>query len=159
MATDMELTQAKRAYRKFCEMLDDQNWKYNKDDEKLSITTGASGEDLPIDIRVNVDQGKQLVTLLSQLPYSVPEESRVLMAVAVTAANYSMVDGSFDYNLANGKIIFRMTTSIRGSLVGKDVYEYMLYVSCKTVDMYNDKFLMVMKNQMPLEDFINFAKE
>lgn len=159
MATDKELKQAKRAHSKFCEMLDEQNWKYSRDDEKLTVTTGATGDDLPIDIRVNVDTDKQLVTILSQLPFSVPEENRVLMAVVVNVANFTLVDGSFDYNLSNGNIIFRMTTSIRDSLVGKDVFEYMLFVTCNTVDTYNDKLLMVMKNQMSLEQFMKFAKE
>lgn len=159
MADLKEMKQAQNAFNTLCNMLDDQEWKYQRDDENLRIECGANGEDLPIDIRINVDADKQLVTLLSQLPFKVPEEERVLGAVAVTAANYNMVDGSFDYNLASGAIIFRLTTSFRESLVGKDAFQYMLYVSCATVDNYNDKLLMVVKHAMSLEDFIKFTKE
>jgi hypothetical protein len=159
MADLKETKQAQNAFNTLCGMLDDHGWKYHRDDEKLCIECGANGEDLPIDIRINVDADKQLVTLLSQLPFKVPEDDRVLGAVAISAANYNMVDGNFDYNLASGSIIFRLTTSFRESLVSKDVFEYMLFVSCATIDNYNDKFLMLIKKAMSLEDFIKFTKE
>ncbi len=159
MADLKETKQAQNAFNTLCDMLDDHQWKYHRDDEKLRIECGANGEDLPIDIRITVDADKQLVTLLSQLPFKVPEEDRVMGAVAVSAANYNMVDGNFDYNLASGSIIFRLTSSFRESLVSKDVFEYMLFVSCATIDNYNDKFLMLIKHAMSLEDFIKFTKE
>ena len=159
MAELKEMKQAQNAFNTLCAMLDDHGWKYQRDDENLRIECGANGDVLPIDIRITVSADKQLVTLLSQLPFKVPEDDRVLGAIAVTAANYNMVDGSFDYNLASGAIIFRLTTSIRESLISKDVFEYMLFVSCGTVDNYNDKLLMVIKHAMSLEDFIKFTKE
>lgn len=159
MAELKEIKQAQNAFATLCEMLDDHGWRYHRDDEKLRVECGANGEDLPIDIRITVDPDKQLVTLLSQLPFKVPEEDRVMGAVAISAANYNMVDGNFDYNLASGSIIFRLTSSIRDSLISKNVFEYMLFVSCATVDNYNDKFLMLIKHAMSLDDFIKFTKE
>lgn len=159
MANDKELFQAKYAYTTLCDTLDAMKWKYERNDDNLSINCGATGDDLPIDIRVTVDPDKQLCTLLSQLPFKVAEEDRVLGAVAVCAANYNMVDGSFDYNINSGSIIFRMTSSIRESLIGKELFEYMIIVSCRTVDNYNDKFLMLFKKAMSLEDFIKYTKE
>ena len=159
MAELKDLRQAQNAFNTLCEMLDDHGWKYHRDDEKLRVECGANGDDLPIDIRIMVDPDKQLVTLLSQLPFKVPEEDRVMGAVAISAANYNMVDGNFDYNLGSGSIIFRLTSSIRDSLISKNVFEYMLFVSCATVDNYNDKFLMLIKHAMSLDDFIKYTKE
>ena len=84
---------------------------------------------------------------------------RIMMALAVSAANFNMVDGNFDYNVKTGTIIFRLTSSIRESIIGHDMFEYMLFVSCGTVDNYNDKFEKVIKHTMSLEDFIKFSKE
>ena len=159
MANDKELFQAKYAYKTLCDTLDSMEWKYERDDDNLQINCGATGDDRPIDIRMTVDPEKQLCTLLSQLPFKVAEEDRVLGAVAVCAANYNMVDGSFDYNISNGAIIFRLTTSIRESLIGQEVFRYMILVSCGTVDNYNDKFLMLFKKAMSLDDFIKYVKE
>lgn len=159
MADEKDIRQAKIAFDTLCEMLDSHEWNYNRDDDNLIVKCGANGEDLPIDIRIKVDADRQLVSLYSSLPFNVPEDDRVMAAVAVSAANFSMVDGSFDYNLANGSILFRLTSSIRESIVSKELFEYMLFVSCSTVDNYNDKFLMLIKHAISLEEFIKLSKE
>lgn len=159
MADEKEIRQAKAAYDTLCEMLKDREWHYESDEDNFTIMCGARGEDLPMEIRVQVDPERLIVTLLSQMPFSVPEDKRVEMALAVSAVNYALVDGSFDYNFVDGTLLFRMTSSYRESLVGKDMFEYMLYVSCKTIDDYNDKFLMIIKEKMTLEDLVKFIAE
>ena len=159
MADEKVLKAAKEAFATLCAMLDEKDWHYDRDDEKLLVECGANGDDLPIDIRIKVDADKQIVSLYSSLPFRVPEKERVLAAIALSAVNYNMVDGNFDYNIGNGAILFRLTSSFRESLVSKEMFEYMLLVSCLTVDRYNDKLLMLIKNVMSLEDFINFCKE
>ena len=159
MADEKEIRQAKAAYDTLCEMLKEREWHYESDEDNFTIMCGARGEDLPMEIRVQVDPERLIVTLVSQMPFSVPEDKRVEMALAVSAVNYALVDGSFDYNFVDGTLLFRMTSSYRESLVGKDMFEYMLYVSCKTIDDYNDKFLMIIKEKMTLEDLVKFIAE
>ncbi len=159
MADEMMMRQARNAFATLCDMLDSREWHYDRDDQNLVIKCGANGEDIPIDIKIKVHADKQIVSLYSHLPFSVPEEDRVMAALAVSAANFNMVDGSFDYNISSGNILFRLTSSFKESLVSKEMFEYMLMVSCATVDNYNDKFLMLFKHVMSLEDFIKFSKE
>lgn len=159
MAGFIEKNNAEKAYKTFCEMLDDQGWKYNRDDEKLAIECGASGGDLNIELIVNFNADKQLVTILSPLPFKVDDDDRVLAAVAISATNYNIVDGNLDFSLTSGSIIFRLTTSIRDSLISKEAYEYMLMVSCATIDRYNDRLLNLVKHTISIEDYVNFAKE
>ena len=158
MADEKQLKQAQAAFQALCEMLDEKDWHYEKDAENLQISCGARGEDLPIEIRIEVDADRQLIVLYSQIPFAAPENRRAEMAVAVSAANNGMIDGSFDYNYLGGEIIFRMTSSFRDSLIGKEVFEYMLFCSCFTVDKYNDKFLMVAKNDMTYEEIVKFIE-
>ena len=82
-----------------------------------------------------------------------PDDKRLDMAVAVSAANNLLVDGSFDYDIKQGRMFFRMTSSFRESLVGKDLFTYMLLCSCKTIDDFNDKFMMLAKGLITLEQF------
>ena len=42
-------------------------------------------------------------------------------------------------------IMFRMTSSSGESILGEDLFEYVILVSARTVDDYNDKFLMLSK--------------
>lgn len=159
MADEKEIRQAKAAYDTLCEMLKAEDWHYKSDDDNFTITCGARGEDLPIEVCIRVDPERLIVTLLSHMPFSIPEDKRVAIALAVSAVNYALVDGSFDYNIVDGTLLFRMTSSYRESLISTDMFKYMLYVSCKTVDDYNDKFLMVIKEKMSLEDLLKFIAE
>lgn len=156
--SENDLKQARAVYNALCAMLDERDWRYKKNEEELSISCGAQGDDLPMEISIEVDIERQLVTLLSPMPFHVPEDRRTALAVAVSQANNGMVDGSFDYNYINGRILFRMTSSYRQSLIGKDLFAYMLSCSCYTIDEYNDKFLMVAKNNMSLEEILDFIK-
>lgn len=156
MASEKELKQAREAYGALCEMLDEKGWHYQKDEENFGISCGAQGDDLPMQIRIKVDPERQLVVLLSDMPFSVPENRRSALAVAVSAANYILVDGDFDYNYLDGTILFRMTSSFKESLVGKAMFEYMLMCSCVTIDRYNDKFLIVAKSNMSNEEILDY---
>lgn len=156
MADDKQLKQARAAFRTLCEMLDEKDWHYKKDEEHLLIGCGAQGDDLPMEIRIEVDAERSLVILLSNMPFQIPPEKRNALAVAVSAANYKIVDGSFDYNYLDGTILFRLTSSFMDSLVGKEMFEYLLYVSCFTIDRYNDKFLMIAKSDMSNEEILDF---
>ena len=158
MAEESNLKQAKVAYKSLCEMLDDNKWHYTKDEAKLRISCNAQGEDLPMSIRIDVDADRQLVILLSEMPFAIPEDRRTAMAVAVSVANYGIVDGNFDYDYTDGTILYRMTSSFMDSLVGKEMFNYMLMCACYTIDAYNDKFFMVAKKNMSFDEIIDFIK-
>ncbi len=156
MEDEKNTKQAQAAFRTLCEMLDERGWHYEKNPEELFISCSAQGDDLPMEIRICVDAERQLILLLSHMPFNIPEDKRTALAIAVSAANNGMIDGSFDYDYQDGNIFFRMTSSFRDSLVGKEAFEYMLYCSCYTIDRYNDKFLMVAKSNMSNEEILNF---
>jgi hypothetical protein len=154
MADEKQIKQAKVVFGLLCDMLDEDEWHYDKDEERLSITCSARGEDLPIQIYLQVDPARYLVSLYSQMPYKVSEEKRTELAIATCIANDALADGSFDYNIFKGVIIFRMTNSYRESLISKELLKYMVYIACNTVDTYNDKFFMISKGALSLEDFM-----
>lgn len=151
------LARARRVFETLCATLNLHEWHYDRNDEDLSIRCSAQGEDLPMDLFIKVDSDKQLILLLSHLPFVISEEKRLDVAIATSVANNGMVDGSFDYDISTGHMFFRMTSSFIESEIGSDLFTYMLMVSCHTIDEYNDRFLMVGKGLMSINDFI--AKE
>ena len=158
MSEEKELKQAQTVFKSLCEMLEERDWHYEKSEKDLTIRCGAQGEDLPMEIVIEVDAKRQLVTLLSEMPFVIPENHRTALAVAVGQVNHSIVDGSFDYDYLSGRIVFRLTSSYRESLIGKKLLSYMLMCSCVTIDEYNDKFLMIAKNEMSNEQILDFLK-
>lgn len=151
---EVNMAKAKEVFDALVNMLDTRDWKYDKFEEDLVIKSGIKGEDLPIEFIVVVKPQNQVVQLLSRLPFQIPEEKRVDAAIAICVANNGLVDGSFDYDIAEGNITFRLTSSYRESELGADLFEYMILVSAGTIDDYNDKFFMIAKDMMSVQQFI-----
>ena len=158
MTDEKILKQAQSVYDTLCKALEAREWKFTKIEDKLTITCGARGEDLPMDIIVIVNPKAQVVSLYSPLPFKMAEDKRVDAAVAVSVANYGLVNGTFDYDVTDGEIRFRLVSSFRESILGEELFDYMLMVSAATVDDYNDKFLMLSKGMLSLEQFISAEK-
>lgn len=154
MSDDRALRLAKANYNALCKKLDEMGWKYEKFEEDFVIKSGVRGEDLPIEFIIVVNPDTQIIRYMSQLPFNVGEDKRIDTAIAVCAANNGLVDGNFDYDVLTGEIIYRMTANFRESLLGGDVFEYMVIVSSKIVDKYNDRFLMLSKGMLSIEQFL-----
>lgn len=154
MADEKKLAAAKSMFATFCQALDSNDWKYKKNEEKLRIDCGARGDDLPMDLVIDVDDERGFVMVISNLPFRIQEDKRVECAAAVCAVNNVLVHGCFDFNVADGNMFFRMTNSFIDSILSEDLCAYMLYCACQTIDEYNDKFLMLSKGMLSLEKFI-----
>lgn len=155
MADEKSLKLASSTFDMLVKTLDERKWHYDVNKAELTIDTGAQGDDLPIPLKICVDAGRQVVILYSYLPFEVPENKRIDIALAVSAVNNSIVDGSFDYNALNGRVVFRLTSSFMGSILSKKLFEYMIDVSCFTVDDYNDKLEAVAKGTLDTQKFID----
>lgn len=154
MADEKQLKKAESMYQALCEMLDEKEVHYDKQPEKLLVHFIMSGDDLPVEIMAAVDAERELVRVFSPLPFAFSEEKRVEGAIATCQVNYWLVDGSFDYNFRDGKVIFRMTSSYADSLLSKELFTYMIACTLFTVDKYNDQFFMIDKGVIALEDFV-----
>ncbi len=155
MEEQIKLEQAKIAFATICQALESHDWKYKKDEEALSVECGAQGDDLPMQINIRVDVERMLVLLVSHLPFAIQEDKRLDVAIAVSAINYALVDGCFDYDLASGNMFFRMTNSYMESKLSEEVFSYMLFCSCHTIDEYNDKLLMLAKGMISIDKFLS----
>ena len=155
MADEKNLKLAKNVYNSLCEMLDEKNVRYDKDQDDLIISFITGGDDIPMQFLVKVDAERQLIRVLSPIPVTFGEEKRVEGAIATCHATYTLADGSFDYDFQTGKVLFRLTSSYMDSLISKNLFEYMIIIAIHTVDKYNDKFFMLAKGQMSIEEFCN----
>lgn len=156
MAEDKELKQAQNLYKALCEWLDEHDWDYKKFENDFVVKCLAQGDDLPIELVVQIDTKHQLISLMSPMPFPIAEDRRSVIAVAVSQANVGLITGNFDFNYLNGQIIFRIASSYRESLIGKDMFEYLLLCACYTIDEYNDKFLTVAKSKMSIEEVLDY---
>ena len=156
---EVNVTKAKEVYTLLCRMLDNRDWHYEKLEDDLMIESGVKGDDLPIEFIMRVNPRNEIVSFMSWMPFKVEESKRIDLAIATCVANYGLADGSFDYNVADGSILFRLTSSYRESTLSEDLFEYMLMVSASTVDKYNDKFFMISKGALSIEQFIESEQD
>ena len=152
--SEKDLAKAKETFENVCALLDGDEWKYQKDEEKFMIRFSARGEDIPMDFIVYIDPHPGLVQLVSVLPFRVSKERMVDAAIASCAINNRLKNGTFDFDISEGMIKFRVSQAYFDSAIGQEVFRYMLIVSGRTVDDYNDKFLMLSKGNLELKDFL-----
>lgn len=159
MADERELKHAQSVYETVCRALDAKDWKYKRHDEDLVVSCGARGDDLAIDLLIMVDPKVQVISVISPMPFKINEDKRVEAALAVCMANYGLINGSFDYDISDGEIRFRLVSSFRESILGEELINYMVLVAASTIDKYNDKFLAVSTGVMTFEQFVKWEQE
>lgn len=160
MADERQMARAKEVYESICSAMDSREYKYTRHDEDLVVTCSFSGDDIPMEFLFIVNAGAEVVSLLSPMPFKVEEDKRVEAALAVAIANYGLVNGSFDYDISDGAIRFRVVSSYRGeSKLDGEVFNYMLGIGNYTVDKYNDRFMMLSKGMLDIEKFIELEQQ
>lgn len=154
MIDESKISLAKNIYDTLCEAIEKREWHFDKDEEEMVVHFSVSGDDIPMQFIMVVDAERQLIRLMSPMEFKMSESKRMDGAIATCVASYGLADGSFDYDLSDGTIIFRMTASFRESIIGEGLFQYMISCSCAIVDKYNDKFLAIDKGLMSINEFI-----
>ena len=84
----------------------------------------------------SVDPSKMLVTLYSRMFSSVPRERSTDAALAICMINHSLPDGTICFDVRDGMIYYKMTSSFYDSGLSDSIIEYMLSAAADTVESY-----------------------
>ena len=148
---------ALEVFNAVCRMLDSEDLKYTLDEDNLNVLLSARGDDLSINVLFRVDTERKVLSVHSLLDTVVPQDKMAEFAIAVNAANYPLVNGSFDLSITDGKITFRMAQPYFDDSVSDEIIKYIFYCLFSTVDEYNDRFLVLAKEMIDLKKFIELA--
>lgn len=155
MADEKEITSANRVYATLRKILKSRNWEYDDDEEMMTMTFELQGKNVSILFMIIVDVERQLIRIYSPLSVKFSKNNRIDGAAAICYASYGLHNGSFDYDLFDGSIVFRMVTSFRGSLIGEELIESMISCTCAVVDEYGDKFSALENGTMSIDEFLD----
>ena len=145
---------AEQVYQMFKDHLSSKGFHFDPHDEDKVITLTAHGEDLPIPLIIRVIEEREVVQMTSPLPGSFPEDKRVDAAVAVATINNKLMNGCFDLDMSDGEIRFRLTQSFHDNDFSEEQIIYMMIITFKTVDEYNDPLFMLAKGMMDMTQFL-----
>lgn len=151
------VVQASKVFRTLCSYLDDLKWHYEKNEESFSVKFDVRGKDLDVSIVIRLNTDLQIVYLSSVLPLHVPEDRVLELALAVNGLNTMITGGYFLIDCFDGELEFRMTTSYADSVVGKELFGYMISAAFENVDRYNDRFVFLIKEVVSLRDFFRLT--
>ncbi|MCQ2540108.1 MAG: hypothetical protein MJ114_06625 [Acetatifactor sp.] len=154
MADEKKLALAKEVYASLCGALDRREWKYKKEEDELLVRFDVNGDDFPMAFIMYMDVDRQLIRVLSPMPFVFPEDKRIDGAIATVAASDALPDGSFDYDITSGKTYFRMTNTYRDGKIGEGLFQYIIECATYVVDLYNDKLFAVSKGMMSIDEFL-----
>ena len=130
------------------------DFSFDEHREDLAITLTVHGDDLPIRTIIRVLEDKDVVSIRCPMPGHIDEDKRMEMAVAVTVANYGMINGGFQMDMSDGELTFNLSQTYRGMQLSDEAIRYMLGIAFNTTDKYNDRFFMLNKGVITLEKFI-----
>ncbi len=146
-------------YNTLCSTLDNMKWNYNKEEENLIVRTSAVGDDLTMKLYMKVDSERSVMYLKSGMPFSAPMDRIDIMTKAVIIANWAMLNGSFEMDISDGYIAFKLVVPFMESIISEKVCHYMINISCRMIDTFNDKFKKLAEDKMTLDEFQQFAQE
>ena len=150
-----DMNKARVVYDTVCAARDKMKWVYDKEEEELAITTGAKGTDLPIDIIIRVIPEAEVLSVQVPFAFEVPDEHSIDVAIAVSAANYGLIRGCFDYDMTTGDLRFRICAPYNGNTtLAQDVVEMLVLIAATTVDSYQTRLLMVAKGVVTPSQFL-----
>lgn len=154
MASEKDLYYAREAYKTVCAALDEMDWSYQKDEEKLMVSFGVNGDDIPITVGIVCNLDLQALQFISFLPFNAPSHRMAEIASAICVINYRLAIGSFALNLNDGTIMFRLGSCFRETLISAELVRSLIYLTCSTVDESNDNLFALCNGEMTLKDIL-----
>lgn len=150
--------EAEQALQAFCTMLDNIGFKYDVNDEELVVNLITVGDNLPMEMVIRFDEEIGRMFLISEMPVVMNEDKRIDAAVVINAYNNGKMMGVFDLDIANGTIYYRITQCFVGCEISDVLCNLLLQLAVKAIDDYNDKFLMLNKSVITMEQMLSMME-
>ncbi len=154
MSEDNKRIYADKVYNIICEAIENE-FLYEKDESNRKITFGISGSELPTHFYIMVDESRQLIKLFSSLPFRFKPDKIIDACVAACFVSEKLTDGCFAVGINDGALIYKQTLSVFKSDVSHETVRNLINTAYNTVDIFNDKFLLLARGTITLEEFLS----
>lgn len=159
MADNKLIARADEVYDILVSELDSREWHYDEDREKRTIRFSVSGKQMAVAYDFKIDADRQLILLNSLLPFDIKEGKSGDFMLAVCRTNYSLPDGRFRLYLENDAVSFDMTCSYIESLIGEELFEYLINYTLFIVDRYGPRLKDLNDDVIDVQKYIDTIGE
>ena len=140
--------------------LKNKNWLVDEDRDKKELLARYDYEDdFPMGFLMWTVPSLDIIKYVLPFSFKISEEKRLDAAVAVSVANYALVNGSFDYNIKDGSIEFRMGVSCFDCVYSEDFFIDLFECGRWLVNKYIKKFYDLSEGTLTLKEFIESENE
>lgn len=154
MTEDTSEKRAQEAYDALRASLDGMTIKYKESAGALyRVEFEMTGKFIPMKYSIVIDPARQVILMFVYLLFRVPEDRREDVAVVTSFANFMLADGSFDFDIDDGSIVYRMASSFKESLVGKGLFDRMLTYAFGVADRLGFRMFVVSRGMMTPDEF------
>lgn len=149
-----KLQKSKEIFDGFCEYLKSNDCRFNKDDENLVAFFIIKSDNIEIKFIAKAEVNRETLRIMAMLPVNFGSGKRIDGAMVTTIATSGMANGSFDYDISSGNVMFKIAESYMGSKISPTVYDYMVDCAMMTIAEYYGKFLAVSEGKMTVPEFM-----
>lgn len=145
---------AKTTFTTVCQALDAFELDYRHHKDTLKAVFRYETEQTIFDVQIQIDAHRNLILVHSPQNISIPFEKRKMMAGAITAINYILNIGGFDYDFTTGKMYFRAVTPFQNSIVSLQTIQDLVATVVNTVEKYNPKIIQLVYGEISLQNLM-----
>lgn len=160
MTNERAIKSANEVYNTIRTLLQEKQWSFTESQKSnnLVIKCKTYGDDLPIPFQFYVNTDKCVATLSSPFNFKIPKSILEQVALIINAINTRLVEGKLCYDIIEDTISFRSSIYFEDSLISKNAISNMLYTALCTIDLYNDKLLSMVQEQISYDDMLAFIQ-
>ncbi len=156
---DIKLKIATNVYNSIVEKLQGRGYELEREDDSLTAYFQAETSVLPITFAVTVNADKQSLMLIATSDITFPKDRLSDGAIATCVTNCMLVDGGFEFEYATGKLVFRVSSSFKGSVISTDVFDYLFRRAYNASLTYCTELSKLAKGEIDLGVYVYFIEE
>jgi len=118
------------------------------------LFTRFKGQNGEWSCQARVRPKQEQLVFYSYCPVTCPEERRLAMATFLTRANYGMIIGNFELDLADGEVRYKTSIDVEGDRLSTALIRHVVYANVMMMDSYLPGILAIVVGDKSDEEAI-----
>jgi len=142
-------------FNAMCDRYTEQSLNFKRDEENLTIYFTVNDGEEVYQYAIRVEWQREIITTYVKIAnLTVPREKTVGFAMGIETKNACIVDGVFDFDVANATYKYRHSVFYHDAVLGFEIFDYIIACSSNTVINANKKVRAFVNGEIGEQEFI-----